>query len=104
MLILTPPFPFIPSEFRLKLATEPWELQACASLRQAVFCAEQGIFSNDDRDEIDSVAIHIVAIACVLGMPDELVGTVRIHDRDPDVWQGSQCTGISAASLPSARS
>jgi putative N-acetyltransferase (TIGR04045 family) len=90
MLILTPPFPFVPSEYRIKIATDPWELDSAAALRRAVFCEEQRIFAGDDQDDIDPVAIHIVAIACVVGMPDEVVGTVRIFEREPNVWQGAR--------------
>ena len=52
------PFPvFLPSEYWVKFATEPWERREAAALRRRVFCDEQGIFSGDDRDAIDEVAI-----------------------------------------------
>lgn len=60
------------------------------ALRQAVFCAEQGIFAGDDVDNIDNTATHIVAIACIAGLPDRVVGTVRIHTEKPGVWWGSR--------------
>ncbi len=58
------PFPaFLPSEYRVKFATDGWERREAAALRRRVFCEEQGIFSGDDRDAIDEVAIPIVAIS-----------------------------------------
>jgi len=90
MLTLTPPFPFLPGEFRIKRAVEGWELRECAALRRAVFCEEQKIFDADDRDDIDRRAIPIAAIACLLGMPEQVVGTVRVHALEEDVWQGSR--------------
>jgi putative N-acetyltransferase (TIGR04045 family) len=59
-------------------------------LRREVFCQEQGLFGNDDSDEIDACAIPIVAVAAVAGVPDEVVGTVRIHRPEPGVWWGSR--------------
>jgi putative N-acetyltransferase (TIGR04045 family) len=82
---------FLPAEFRVKQATSEWERSAAYRLRRDVFCEEQGIFSGDDRDEIDGHARLLVAIAYVAGMPDEVVGTVRIHhERDRGLWWGSR--------------
>jgi putative N-acetyltransferase (TIGR04045 family) len=82
--------PFVASEYLVKWATQNWEYQQMLRLRQAVFCEEQGVFSGDDLDEIDRIAIPIVAIACVAGLPDEVVGTVRIYQSEPGVWWGSR--------------
>ncbi|MGX2039642.1 MSMEG_0567/Sll0786 family nitrogen starvation N-acetyltransferase [Methylocaldum sp. MU1018] len=82
--------PFSPVEYLVKWATEDWERRQLRQLRQAVFCEEQGVFRGDDRDRIDSVATPIVAIACVGGLPDQVVGTVRIHQPEPGVWWGSR--------------
>jgi putative N-acetyltransferase (TIGR04045 family) len=85
------PFPvFLPSQYRVKFATETWERRAAAALRRAVFCDEQRIFANDDRDAIDDVAIAIVAISSFGVALDEIVGTVRIHEAEPGVWWGSR--------------
>jgi putative N-acetyltransferase (TIGR04045 family) len=84
------PPPFVPSEFRLRLATERWERQGHTRLRRAVFCAEQGIFRDDDSDAIDDVALPIVAVAVVMGMPDRVVGAVRIHEAEAGLWHGSR--------------
>ena len=85
------PFPeFLPSEYRVKFATEAWEYREAAQLRRAVFCDEQRIFSGSDRDAIDDVAIAIVAISFFAVAPQEVVGTVRIHEAQPGVWWGSR--------------
>jgi putative N-acetyltransferase (TIGR04045 family) len=90
MIILTPPFPFLPTEYRVKLVHEDWERNACARLRRSVFCEEQKIFAGDDSDDIDAVALPIAALSCMLGMADQVVGTVRIHELEPGLWQGSR--------------
>ena len=85
------PFPaFLPSEYRVKFATDEWEHRDAAALRRRVFCDEQGIFSGDDRDAVDEVAIPIVAISSFAIVPQEVVGTVRIHEAEPGTWWGSR--------------
>jgi len=85
------PFPdFLPAEYRIKFATEPWERRGAAALRRAVFCDEQKIFTGDDRDAIDDTAIPLVAISSFAVAPQEVVGTVRIHEAEPGVWWGSR--------------
>src|SRR5271163_4621798 len=85
------PFPvFLPSEYRVKFATDPWERREAAALRRQVFCDEQGIFSGHDRDAIDEVAIPIVAISSFAVVTQEVVGTVRIHQTEPAIWWGSR--------------
>jgi putative N-acetyltransferase (TIGR04045 family) len=85
------PFPvFLPSQYRVKFATDPWERRGASALRRAVFCEEQGIFARNDCDEIDAVAFPIVAISSFGVTLDEVVGTVRIHEAEPNVWWGSR--------------
>jgi putative N-acetyltransferase (TIGR04045 family) len=85
------PFPvFLPSEYRVKFATDAWERREAAALRRRVFCDEQGIFAGDDRDAIDAVAIPIVAISSFAVVSQEVVGTVRIHEAEPGLWWGSR--------------
>jgi putative N-acetyltransferase (TIGR04045 family) len=86
------PAPFMPSDFRIRLATERWERGAYARLRRDVFCREQGIFRDDDADALDGIALPIVAVAVVMGMADRVVGTVRIHEAEPGLWYGSRLT------------
>jgi len=81
---------FMPCEFRVKWAATSWEREQALALRRAVFCAEQGIFPGDDRDAIDDHAQLIVALSCVGGAPDAVVGTVRIHEEAPGRWWGSR--------------
>ena len=85
------PFPeFLPSEYRVKFATEAWERRDAAALRRKVFCDEQAIFRGDDRDLIDDIAIAIVALSSFAVVPQEVVGTVRIHEAEPGIWWGSR--------------
>jgi putative N-acetyltransferase (TIGR04045 family) len=88
------PAHFAPCEFRIKWADSAWERDEAHRLRRAVFCEEQGVFDGDDIDAIDAHAQLIVAVTQVGGMPDQVVGTVRIHeDRrsgEPGLWWGSR--------------
>lgn len=75
---------------RIKLALDKWEREQARQLRREVFCAEQGVFQDDDTDAIDAIAMPIVA---VMEAPDgsrSVVGTVRIHESVPGVWHGSR--------------
>jgi putative N-acetyltransferase (TIGR04045 family) len=81
---------FLPCEFRIKWADCAWELRQARTLRRAVFCEEQRIFEGDDRDAVDERAQLIVALACVAGVADAVVGTVRIHESAPGEWWGSR--------------
>ncbi len=87
----TPPdAPFVPCEFRVKWASAGWEQREAMALRRAVFCIEQGVFVGDDRDAVDPQAQTIVALSCIGGAPDAVVGTVRIHEAEPGLWWGSR--------------
>ena len=81
---------YTPASYAIKWTTLPWEANEAYKLRRAVFCIEQGIFIGDDRDEIDERAQLIVAVSCIGGMPEQVVGTVRIHEGEPGVWTGSR--------------
>ncbi len=61
-------------------------------LRQAVFCDEQGIFEHTDRDKADESAITLVARPRLDAQDNwgPVVGTVRIDQLSPRVWQGSR--------------
>ncbi len=82
--------PYRPSEFHVKFATSHWEREQSHALRRSVFCEEQGIFADDDRDQIDNHAIPIVALSMMGVASDTLVGTVRIHQEEPGLWWGSR--------------
>jgi putative N-acetyltransferase (TIGR04045 family) len=85
---------FTPCEFRVKWADGGWEINQARRLRRAVFCDEQRVFAGDDLDAIDTHAQTIVALSCIGGMNDQVVGTVRIHldeEKGGDgVWWGSR--------------
>lgn len=84
------PVHFLPAEFRVKRVTLPWEADHAYRLRRAVFCQEQGVFRDDDRDAIDARAQLLVAQTCLAGLPDQVVGTVRIHHEGDGLWFGSR--------------
>ena len=69
---------------------DDWELQQAQALRKAVFVVEQGIFQTSDHDLFDSSADTLIATIGMLGIPDAVVGTVRIHEQEPGVWIGSR--------------
>lgn len=81
---------FTPGEYRIEQARSIAQQAGCFLLRREVFCAEQGIFKTDDRDEIDDHAIHLAASTCMFGHCDEIIGTVRIHEPEPGLWWGSR--------------
>lgn len=85
------PRAFSPCEFRIKWADSGWEIAAARRLRHAVFCDEQGVFEGDDRDAVDAWAQPLVALSCLGGMADQVVGTVRIH---PGVDGGDVAAGL----------
>jgi putative N-acetyltransferase (TIGR04045 family) len=87
--------PFDPSLFRcpgyfIKAAAAPFEKAGAAALRQRVFVDEQRIFKNHDSDAVDAVATTLVALSTYAHEPDEVVGTVRIHEPEPGLWWGSR--------------
>jgi putative N-acetyltransferase (TIGR04045 family) len=81
---------YAPVEFRVREAAQRWERDEAHALRRAVFCIEQGLFVGDDRDAVDDRAQLLVAMSCIGGLPDQVVGTVRIHEASPGVWWGSR--------------
>jgi putative N-acetyltransferase (TIGR04045 family) len=89
-MIFEPFAPYAPSEFWVKLAVDPWERQGAAALRRKVFCVEQGLFGEDDRDGIDDAALSLVALSLMGVAADEVVGAVRIHEAAPGLWWGSR--------------
>lgn len=75
---------------QVKFATSALEVAAARSLRRAVFCDEQRIFDGDDRDDVDALAVPIVALLRSDGQAAAVVGTVRIHEVAPGTWFGSR--------------
>ena len=89
-MMIEPFRPFLASEFRVKSATLAWERNRAAALRRQVFCEEQGIFQDTDRDAIDDRAIPLVALSSLAIAHEDVVGTVRIHEDAPGLWWGSR--------------
>ncbi len=81
---------YAPCAFRVKWADSTWEIGQARALRRAVFCIEQGVFVGDDIDATDPQAQTLVAVSQVGGMPDQVVGTVRIHAHADQLWWGSR--------------
>ncbi|HEX3775740.1 MAG TPA: MSMEG_0567/Sll0786 family nitrogen starvation N-acetyltransferase [Polyangiaceae bacterium] len=75
-----------------RVAREPWQVQAYFRLRCEIFALEQGIFAGSDRDPFDEHATPIVAQSEIAGMPDGVVGVVRIYRAAPgdDTWFGGR--------------
>ncbi|MDF1763801.1 MAG: GNAT family N-acetyltransferase [Oleibacter sp.] len=78
------------SDYTIKWATLPWEVEQAHALRRRVFCEEQGIFAEDDTDTVDEYARVLVALGNNGGWHQEVVGTVRIHQEALDLWYGSR--------------
>jgi putative N-acetyltransferase (TIGR04045 family) len=89
-MIFEPFKPFVASQFQVKRASAPWEINGSFALRRKVFCEEQGLFDGSDRDAIDETAIPLVALSLLGIAADEVVGTVRIHQQAPGLWWGSR--------------
>ncbi|ASJ73768.1 MSMEG_0567/Sll0786 family nitrogen starvation N-acetyltransferase [Granulosicoccus antarcticus] len=89
--------PFVSPTHRVCIASQNWQRAAAAQLRRDVFCTEQGIFTDDDRDETDQLATPIVALSRLLGDDDHVIGTVRIHPAaSATEWWGSRLAVSSA--------
>jgi putative N-acetyltransferase (TIGR04045 family) len=84
------PLFFAPGEYCVEQARSPWQLASCHALRAQVFCVEQKLFEEDDRDEIDAACITLGAWSCLFGHSDDIVGTVRLHQPEPGLWWGSR--------------
>ena len=97
--------PFIPPQFGVKLASEAWELASALALRRYVFCEEQRLFSQSDRDEFDASASTIVAVDYWMSMSHRVVGMKRRpacgtgrgsrsirSSVPPTAWEADSCT------------
>ena len=84
------------SLIRAEVAREPWQIAGYFQLRREIFASEQGLFNGSDEDEHDEHATAIVAQGEIAGMPDSVVGVVRIYrerERAPDTditWFGGR--------------
>jgi putative N-acetyltransferase (TIGR04045 family) len=75
---------------RAELASEPWQVRAYFELRREIFALEQGLFEGSDRDSYDEHASPIVAQGQIAGMPDGVVGVVRIYPEGDGTWYGGR--------------
>lgn len=73
-------------KYQFKLALSSREIAAYFLLRQQIFCQEQGIFQNSDRDKYDSIAYPIIAT----DDRDRVVGVVRIYEIKSRIWYGGR--------------
>jgi putative N-acetyltransferase (TIGR04045 family) len=70
----------------VRVARTPEDLAAHHAVRRAVFVSEQGIFTDDDRDDRDTGAIKVVA-----AIGGEVVGAVRLYPLDEaGLWKGDR--------------
>jgi len=82
--------PSLASQFEACVAREAWQIEAYWQLRTAVFVGEQGLFEGSDVDVHDERALPIVAESLSAGMPERVVGVVRIFESEPRVWYGGR--------------
>lgn len=82
--------PALARQFAAQVAVEGWQLRGYWRLRRAVFAEEQGIFQGSDEDEHDRHALPIVAVSSNAGMPERVVGVVRIFEAEPGTWYGGR--------------
>jgi len=68
-----------------KLVETEEELEKAYTVRHEIFVKEQELFAGSDRDEFDSRAIHIIAL-----LYGEVIGTVRVYEKEENVWFGSR--------------
>ncbi len=84
------PRPYQCPGYFIRAASTQWEARGASDLRKRVFVDEQRIFKDHDRDEIDLIATHLIAISTYAHEADAVVGTVRIHEAEPGLWWGSR--------------
>lgn len=81
---------FVSRTISAEVASEGWQVAAYYALRRDIFEREQRLFEASDVDEHDERAIPIVAMSFVAGMPDEVVGVVRIYEAEAATWYGGR--------------
>jgi len=80
---------FLAGDLLVKPVSETWERNGYYDLRRAVFSQEQRLLEQD-RDERDFQATPIVAVASHCGMPERVIGAVRIYSTAPGTWYGGR--------------
>ena len=74
--------------YGFKLARSSNEIDNYFKLRQTIFCYEQGLFAECDKDDIDQYAYPIVAVDQAAA--DQVVGVVRIYESQSKLWYGGR--------------
>ncbi|WP_213880400.1 MSMEG_0567/Sll0786 family nitrogen starvation N-acetyltransferase [Pseudomonas sp. dw_358] len=80
---------FLTDDLLVKPAEQAWEKSDYYALRRAVFSQEQQLLAQD-KDDKDFGALPIVAVAHHCGMPDQVIGAVRIYPSEPGLWYGGR--------------
>lgn len=81
------------NSYIFKLATTPPEIAAYFALRRAIFVEEQGLFTGNDIDDLDTIAYPIIAIPAqtdAFANILKVVGVVRIYETAPGYWYGGR--------------
>jgi putative N-acetyltransferase (TIGR04045 family) len=84
------PARFLSRTITAEVARERWQVDGYFRLRCDIFEREQGLFTDSDVDEHDAHATPIVAMSHVAGVPDEVIGVVRIYRSAGDTWYGGR--------------
>ena len=78
------------------LRSESTLMKGYWSLRRGIFCSEQHVFEESDRDELDAIAYPIAALHHsseqdhVEAPETNVVGVVRIVETEPRLWYGGR--------------
>ncbi|WP_369222179.1 GNAT family N-acetyltransferase [Streptomyces sp. R39] len=78
--------------YRVRVAGDPADLEACFTVRKQVFVVEQGVPEDLEYDEYDPVAVHVLAVGedgVPLGTGRLLYGEVAAARTDGDLSLGS---------------
>jgi len=76
--------------YSFELALTPSQIDSYFTLRQQIFCEEQNLFEQHDRDDLDNRSYPIVAIAHEPNQSDRVVGVVRIYEQSSRLWYGGR--------------
>ncbi len=82
-MIIEKPEPHRSNYISFDYPNEDWMKKYYWDLRKEVFCEEQHVFEESDRDDIDEYGLPIVAMDEDMGLIRNVVGVVRIDERSP---------------------
>jgi predicted GNAT family N-acyltransferase len=88
----------------IRLADGQAEVDAALELRRRVYCEEQGVSLEADRDGLDAEAIHVVAVehGSVIGTCRLVLGAAGARLGRMAVERGERRRGVGAAMLQAA--